>query len=106
METVGVLFLIALLILAWTKNTRARELATDVCRKACRAYDVQMLDGTVGLSSMGISRLYGGLRWRRRYLFNFSRDGFSRETGTITMIGNDVETIYFAPEDKQTTLRP
>lgn len=106
METVGVLFLIALIVLAWTKNTKARELATDGCRKACRAYDVQMLDGTVGLSSIRVSRLYGGLRWRRNYAFSFSRDGTSRESGTITMVGNDLESIYFAPPDSKTTLRP
>ena len=106
MESVGILFLIALVVLAWTKNTRAREVATEVCRKTCRAYDVQMLDGTVGLSSMGLSRLYGGVRLRRCYSFHFSRDGFSREHGTITMVGTEVETIYFAPDEQGTTLRP
>ena len=106
MEIIGLLFLIALVALAWTKNTHARELATEACRKACLTYDVQMLDGTVGLSSMGFSRLYGGLRFRRSYLFNFSRDGFSRESGMITMISNEVETIYFTPNDRGTTLRP
>ena len=84
----------------------ARERATEACRKACRSYDVQMLDGTVGLSSMGISRLYGGFRWRRSYSFTFSRDGFSRESGMITMVGDEVETIYFTPDDRETTLQP
>ena len=106
MESVGLLFLIALAVLAWMKNTHAREVATEVCRKACRAYDVQMLDGTVGLNSMGLSRLYGGVRLRRCYSFHFSRDGFSRENGSITMVGNEVETIYFAPREPETTLRP
>ena len=106
METIGILLLIALLVLAWTINTQARELATDGCRRACHAYDVQMLDGTVGLRAIGVSRLYGGLRWRRYYSFSFSRDGFSRESGTITMIGNEVEAIYFSPYESKTTLRP
>ena len=106
METVGLLFLIALVVLAWSKNTGVRERATAACRKACRTYDMQMLDGTVGLSSMSISRLYGGLRWRRSYSFTFSRDGFSRESGMITMVGDEVETIYFAPDDRETTLQP
>ena len=106
METVGLLFLVALVALVWTKSTQAREHATEVCRKACRAYDVQMLDGTVGLRSVGISRLYGGFRWRRNYSFYFSRDGFSRDAGIINMVGNEVENIYFTPADAETTLRP
>ena len=53
MEVVGWLIVMALAALAWTLNTRARELATEVCRRACQTYDVQMLDGTVGLSSDG-----------------------------------------------------
>jgi len=105
-EIIGVLLLIALLALAWMTNSRARELATDGCRRACHAYEVQMLDGTVGLSAIGVSRLYGGLRWRRNYSFSFSRDGFSRETGTITLVGTEVEAIYFTPNDHKTTLQP
>ena len=106
MDIVGVLFLIALVALAWTKNTRAREVATEVCRKACLTYSVQMLDGTVSLETIGISRLYGGFRLRRCYGFNFSRDGFCREDGKVTLVGNEVETIYFTPGNQETTLQP
>ena len=106
METVGLLFFVAFVVLAWMKNACARELATQVCARAGRSYDVQMLDGTVELSSMQLSFVYGGIRLRRRYSFSFSRDGWSRENGLITMVGHEVEMVYFTADDGDVILRP
>ncbi len=82
-------------LLVWRDGMRARETAVEVCRRACRSYGVQLLDDTVALSRM---RLVGGgqhgLTLRRTYEFEVSADGRTREGGSVTVTGNQVDAIW------------
>ena len=82
-------------LLVWRDGMRARETAVEVCRRACRSYGVQLLDDTVALSRM---RLVGGgqhgLTLRRIYEFEVSADGRTREGGSVTVTGNQVDAIW------------
>lgn len=93
----GLLLCIAVLgaaALVWRDSMKARETAVEVCRRACRSCGVQLLDDTVALSRV---RLVGGgqrgLTLRRIYEFEVSADGRTREGGSVTLTGDQVDTI-------------
>ncbi|MEM9532228.1 MAG: DUF3301 domain-containing protein [Pseudomonadota bacterium] len=72
----------------WFDALRAREAAVAGAGKACRDAGVQLLDQTVRLSRMRLTRsLQGGLSWRRYYHFDFSEGGVDRHPGTVLLLG-------------------
>lgn len=81
----------------WFSGTRVRELAVDAARRAARSADVQLLDQSVALARVSMSRDGGG-RWRlwRQYRFEYSRDGVNRETGHVIMLGARREAVVIA----------
>lgn len=78
----------------WFSGIRVRELAIAAARRASETGDVQFLDQTVALRRVSLSRDKEG-RWRiwRQYHFEFSRDGLSRETGHIIMLGHRLQAV-------------
>jgi hypothetical protein len=89
------LFIIAAVYLAWRDSMRARERAIAVCRDVCARHDVQFLDQTVALARLGLCRNGGrGLRLRRVYEFEFSAEGQTRSSGSITVVSDRVDAVY------------
>ena len=83
----------------WLDSLRARERAIGLCGASCRARGVQLLDQTVAMFRLGVGRAPNGtLRLRRRYRFEFTRDGAARDAGTIVMLGSWMESLEM-PED-------
>lgn len=81
----------------WFSSTRVRELAVDAARRATQSADVQLLDQTVALARVSMSRDSGG-QWRlwRQYRFEYSREGVERETGHIIMLGRRLQAVVIA----------
>lgn len=87
----------------WAGASRARERAVALCRDACARRGVQLLDQTVALERLGAARdAHGRLRWRRHYRFEFTRDGGSREQGTVVMLGALVVLLEMPGESGRT----
>jgi hypothetical protein len=98
--TVADLFFVALfggVAWYWFSGTRVRELAIDAARRSTDLADVQLLDQSVALSRVSMSRDRSG-RWRvwRQYRFEYSRDGMNREIGHIIMLGPRLEAVLVA----------
>ena len=76
---------------------RVRELAIVAAERSAQMADVQLLDQTVSLARVSLSRDRTG-RWRiwRQYRFEYSRDGLERETGDIIMLGRRLEAVLLA----------
>jgi hypothetical protein len=84
----------------WVDSMRAREAAIDAGRRACTAENVQLLDWTVAVKKMGLSRdAEGRLSIRRTYEFEFSDTGDNRLKGAITMIGNQLVAVHIPPRE-------
>jgi hypothetical protein len=81
----------------WFSGTRVRELAIAAARRSTEMADVQLLDQTVSLARVSMSRDSNG-RWRiwREYRFEYSRDGLSRELGQIIMLGPRLQGVIVA----------
>lgn len=90
-----VLIFIFVAFIVWRDSMRARETATSFCREVCRRNEVQFLDDTVSLSRIRLCRDGArGLSIRRSYVFEFSAEGATRATGSITMTSNRVEGVF------------
>lgn len=82
----------------WRATMRAREAAVAAGRRVCREHEVQFLDDTVALRALRLlPRAPPGHRVERIYGFEFSRDGVSRESGSVTMRGAHVSTVWIGP---------
>ncbi|MFK7831026.1 MAG: DUF3301 domain-containing protein [Congregibacter sp.] len=81
----------------WFSGTRVRELAIAAARRSTKTADVQLLDQTVSLARVSLSRGRDG-RWRiwRQFRFEYSRDGVNREIGQIIMLGHRLEAVLVA----------
>lgn len=94
--SVSTLFgLLGVALLVWFVHDalRAREAAVAVARRACSAQGLQLLDDTVELRELRPQRaLRGGLHWRRRYAFEFTRGDDRRIDGVVIMCGHRVES--------------
>ncbi len=82
------------LVWFWIDTIRARETALGAAAEACRADNLQLLDETVAVRSLRVARdSVGRLRWRREYRFEFSDNGDNRRSGTLVLLGDEVELL-------------
>ena len=81
------------------KALRVRELALQAARDACSREDVQLLDETVSIRRISLSRDNEG-RWGvwRQYRFEYSLDGLERDAGHVIMLGYRVHALVMAEQ--------
>ena len=92
------LILLAALVWLWFDSMRARERALALGKRACERDGLQFLDETVECVALGFARNADGrLALRRTYGFEFSDTGNNRRSGSIVMLGGEVESLYTEP---------
>jgi len=85
---------VLLLVWIWQISLRAREIAHQSCRRACQHYGVQLLDDTVALEGLRLRRDRSGrVRIERRYVFEFTSTGATRQAGLVVVLGGRVEFL-------------
>lgn len=73
----------------------AREAALKASRRVCERERVQLLDETVRLRRLGLSRHTNGwLRVRRTYAFEYSVEGDDRRSGEVVCLGRNAELVW------------
>ena len=95
MSNLLAVFFLLLLGWFWLDTMRAREIATEICKTACRQHELQFLDQTVALRRLGLAWRSEGLRLRRVYRFDFSEEGVGRRSGYLVMRGMTLEDLSF-----------
>jgi len=92
-----------LLCLYFLSAVRVRELAVQAVMRASREGDFQLLDQSVHIHRISMSRDESG-RWRvwRQYRFDYSYDGVERRHGFVIMLGRQLQSIVVA--ERATTL--
>lgn len=99
MDTLLLLFGIALLLWFWQQSLRARELAIHAAQELCKRQNLQLLDGTVALNGLRLQRaLAGHIALQRTYQFEYSRDGDERQRGFVLLLGLRLETVGLAAD--------
>lgn len=95
-EILGLLALF-FIIYIWYRNLSVRETAMKHSSRACQQQDLQLLDGSVHLSGLSLTRCPNQRRClRRRYKFSYSSDSVSRSSGVTIMLGDQLESIVFS----------
>lgn len=89
-----VLFAFGGLCLYFLAAVRIRELALQHVARASERDDFQLLDQTVHIQRLSLSRDETG-RWRiwRQYRFEYSYDGVERRQGHVIMLGNKLQAV-------------
>jgi hypothetical protein len=92
--------LLALLILLiatawyWHDSLGAREFANEVAFETCRNAGASLLDGTVAFRRLQAVRVAGGsLQLRRTYVFDYTRDGHTRQQGFVILTGRRLDSV-------------
>ncbi|MEH6519246.1 MAG: DUF3301 domain-containing protein [Halioglobus sp.] len=76
------------------ESVRVRELAIQAVLRASKQDDFQLLDQTVHMQRMSLSRNDSG-RWSiwRQYRFDYSYDGVERRQGHVIMLGKKLQAM-------------
>ena len=83
----------------WFDSLKAREIAVQAAAAACADEGWQFLDDTVAGRSLRLARDEGGrLRLRRIFAFEFSDNGDNRRSGSVAMLGHEVEWLNLRPQ--------
>lgn len=86
----------ALALRLWWTGSRARELAVEHARQACRQQQLQFLDQTAALSGARLRRDDSGTYClEREYRFEFTDRGEFRDTASVTLQGHRLKKIHF-----------
>jgi hypothetical protein len=89
-----IVFIILGIAWFWYSSSKATEIANHVAINNCSKWNVQFLDGTVHLKSMGITRgRTGSMVLRRQFQFEFNNNDNNRYYGYITLVGTMLESI-------------
>ena len=78
----------------WYDSLGAREAANAAALETCGSTGAALLDGTVAFRRLEMVRVEGGsLGFRRTYVFDYTRDGATRQQGFVVMTGRSVDTV-------------
>lgn len=95
MSNLLAIFLLLLVGWFWLDSLRAREIALGICKAACEARGLQLLDQAVALRRLGLTWRAEGIRLRRVYRFDFSEEGVGRQSGYLVLRGIDLDDLSF-----------
>lgn len=102
----GALLTLAAVIVFWLSAVNARDRARELARNFCKRQHWQLLDQTVALRSLRPVRTGDGLRWQRRYRFDFSPEGTGRRSGELTLMGRRLVRVWGELEDGGKLIEP
>lgn len=92
LDSLILLLVLAAVVFFWQDALRANELARRMSQRICADAQVQLLDQTVALRRLGLSRNADGrLGLRRWYSFELSTDGQDRHRGNLRMAHGRLE---------------
>ena len=98
MLELSTLLILAALVWLWFDSMSARERALALGKRACARDGLMFLDETVECIALGFARdADGRMALRRTYGFEFSDTGNNRRSGSIVMLGGEVESLYTEP---------
>lgn len=96
MSSLTLLFCIVGLIWFWQASLNCRDIAVRTARTSCAHQGLQFLDGTVSLKNIRpYYRNVDDLGLRRTYVFDYSSDGVSRQTGCTVLHNTRVTSVIF-----------
>jgi hypothetical protein len=88
------LLFIGVLVYSWLASLRISDIARHTASTACNRQGLQLLDGTVALQAIRpYWRNINDFGLQRTYVFDYSGDGISRQSGCVIMQNNRVTSV-------------
>jgi hypothetical protein len=82
----------------WLDSIRVREAAVRAAQAACVRQGLQLLDETVSCVRLRVARNDEGQpRLRRFYAFEFTDTGDNRRSGSVVLVGLQIESLELEP---------
>lgn len=103
----SLLFILLLAGLAWFwfDSIRAKETATRAASNACQSISAQLLDQTVALKRIRLSRnKQGRLQLERSFDFDLSLDRQERSSGRVILLAKQISSVQLDRGDGTTIL--
>lgn len=91
-----IILLLAMAALAWLwfDSLKVRETAIHAVKAACNVEGLMLLDETVAIRGLKLSRDEDGhIKLQRSYDFEFSNTGNNRSKGSVVLLGNRIVII-------------
>ncbi len=96
MSSLTLLFCIVILIWFWQAGLKCRDIAVRTARNSCTHQELQFLDATVSLKNIRpYYRNIDDLGLSRTYVFDYSSNGISRQTGCVVLHNTRVTSVIF-----------
>lgn len=100
METIALFLILALAVLFWHDSLKNREFVIKQCRDICKSADLQLLDQTVSLNSIKLSRNDSGrITLLRLYEFAVSQHGTERVKGYLLLQQGIIESVWLVGKE-------
>jgi hypothetical protein len=100
------LILLLAALAVWQNALKARDLARTLGHELCAKAGVQLLDQSVALAGLGVTRnAESHLRMRRTYRIEVSVDGRDRHRGSLTLLDGRLLSWSLPVTDVQPVLR-
>lgn len=94
----SVLIILSASFIYWLDGIRAKELATEHAKAACKKVLIEFLDDTVSIKKVRLRRnSLGRLSIYREYNFEFSSTGEHRYKGQIRLLGKNLIDVEMEP---------
>lgn len=103
----SLLFILLLAGIAWFwfDSIRAKETATRAASNACQSISAQLLDQTVALKRIRLSRnTQGRLQLERSFDFELSLDRQERSSGRVILLAKQISSVQLDRGDGTTIL--
>jgi hypothetical protein len=91
--TVIGLIILALLVWFWQDAMKAREQALLIVTRACEQKGLQFLDQSVVLKKISLRTSDSGLRFYRRYFFEYYNDQQQRQRACVSLLGRTLSSL-------------
>ncbi len=101
LESLLLVLILATICLQFLAAIRIRELAYQAVLRASRRDQFQVLDQSVHLRRLSLSRDKNG-QWRvwRQYRFDYSVNGVERQRGFVIMLGRQLQAVIVSDQDR------
>ena len=90
------LLLLAAMGLAILRIQGKKELANALAKRLCNRNELQFLDGTVSFRGIHLAKPYPQIVYR--FNFEYSVYGSDRHGGSVSLIGQRIQTFYINPD--------
>ena len=92
---VALLMTVVVIVLFILRIQSRKEVANNIARTFCSRKALQLLDGTVAFRGLHLTR--PGFSLAYRFRFDYSTNRADRHAGHLTLVGEDIQSIYVDP---------